>query len=57
MISAEPGLVEVVPSTGRLLFTADAYAPDGRRFTILAEDRLTAFVELYAAIHRQLELR
>ena len=40
-------------STGRVLFTADAYAPDGRRFTVLADDRLTAFVELHAAIHRQ----
>jgi hypothetical protein len=44
-------------STGRALITADAYAPDGRRFTVLAEDRLTAFVELHAAIHRQLQLR
>jgi hypothetical protein len=25
-------------STGRVLFTADAYAPDGRRFTVLADD-------------------
>jgi hypothetical protein len=40
-------------STGRVLFTADAYAPDGRRFTVLADDRLTAFLELQAAIHRQ----
>jgi hypothetical protein len=37
-------------STGRVLFTADAYAPDGRRFTVLADDRLTAFLELHAAI-------
>ena len=42
-------------STGRVLFTADAYAPDGRRFTVLADDRLAAFVELHAAIHRQVE--
>ena len=43
-------------STGRVLFTADAYAPDGRRFTVLADDRLAAFLELHAAIYRQLEL-
>jgi hypothetical protein len=43
-------------STGRVLFTVDAYAPDGRRFTVLADDRLTRFVQLHAAI-RQLELR
>jgi hypothetical protein len=30
-----------------VLFTAGAYAPDGRRFPILAEEVL----ELYAAIH------
>jgi hypothetical protein len=43
-------------STGRLIFTADAYAPDGRRFTVLADERVTAFLELHAAIHRQSEL-
>jgi hypothetical protein len=44
-------------STGRVFFTADAYARDGRRFTVLADDRLTAFVELHTAIQRQLEAR
>ena len=42
-------------STGRVLFTADAYVSDGRRFTLLADDRLAAFAELHAAIHRQFE--
>jgi len=42
--------------TGRVLFTADAFAPDGRRFTVLADDRLSAFLELHAAIHRELEV-
>ena len=41
-------------STGRVLFSTDAYAPDGRRFTVLADDKLTAFLELHAAIDRQL---
>jgi hypothetical protein len=41
-------------STGRLIYTAGAYARDGRRFTVLADERLTAFLELQAAIHRQL---
>jgi hypothetical protein len=36
-------------STGRVLFTADAYAHDGRRFIVLANERLTAFLKL----HRQ----
>ena len=50
------GCSSEIDSTGRVLFTADAYAPDGRRFTVLADHRLTAFLELHAAIHRQLEL-
>ena len=33
-------------STGRVLFTADAYARDGRRFTVLAGEKLSAFLEL-----------
>jgi hypothetical protein len=44
-----------INSTGRVIFTADAYARDGRRFTVLAGDRLTAFLE-HATIHRQLEV-
>jgi hypothetical protein len=50
------GCSSEVDSSGRVLFTADAYAPDGRRFTVLADERLTASLELHAAIHRQLEL-
>jgi len=33
-------------STGRVRYTADAYSRDGRRFTVLADKRLTAFLEL-----------
>ena len=43
-------------STAHVIFTVVAYAPDGRRFTVLADERLTAFLELQAAIRRQLEL-
>jgi hypothetical protein len=45
-----------IDSTGRVICTADAYSRDGRRFTVLADERLTAFLELQAAIHRQFEL-
>ena len=38
-----------IDSTGRVIFTADAYSPDGRRFTVLADERLTAFLELERA--------
>ena len=35
-----------IDSTGRVIFTADACARDGRRFIVLADERLTAFLEL-----------
>jgi hypothetical protein len=35
-----------VDSIGRLLFTADAYTQDGRRFIVLSGERLSAFLEL-----------
>jgi hypothetical protein len=35
-----------IDSTGRVLFTADAYARDGRRFIVLSDERLSAFLEL-----------
>jgi len=49
------GCSSEINSTGRVLFTADAYAPDGRRFTVLADNRLTAFLELQAAIYQTFE--
>jgi hypothetical protein len=41
-----------IDSTGRVLFTADAYSRDGRRFTVLSDERLSAFLELESAIRR-----
>jgi hypothetical protein len=35
--------------TGRVLYTADAYRKDRKRFTVVADDRLTAFLELEKA--------
>jgi hypothetical protein len=49
------GCSSEVDSTGRVLFTADAYSRDGRRFAVLASERLTAFLELHAAINHQIE--
>ena len=39
-----------IDSTGRVIFTGDAYARDGRRFTVLSDQRLSAFLEPHAAI-------
>jgi hypothetical protein len=35
-----------IDATGRRLYTADAYSKDGKRFTVIADDRLMAFLEL-----------
>jgi hypothetical protein len=40
---------EIGVTTGRALYTADAYRKDGKRFTVIADDRLTAFLELEKA--------
>jgi hypothetical protein len=50
------GCSSQIDSTGRVIFTADAYSRDDRRFIVLANDRFTAFLELRAAIHRRFEL-
>jgi hypothetical protein len=36
-------------SIGRVLYTADVYCKDGKRFTVIADDKPTAFLELEAA--------
>ena len=50
------GCSSEIDSAGRVIFTADAYSRDGRRFTVLANERYSAFLELQAAIDRQLGL-
>jgi hypothetical protein len=39
-----------VDSRGRTIFVADAHRSDGKRFVVRADEKLTAFVELEAAI-------
>jgi len=46
------GCSSQIDSTGRELFTADAYSRDGRRFIILSDDKLSAFLELESEIRR-----
>ena len=43
------GCVSAIDSNGRMLFTADAYSRNGRRFTVLSHDAINAFVELERA--------
>jgi len=41
------GCSSEIDSTGRVLYTADAYSKGGRlRFIVLSDDRLSAFMEL-----------
>jgi len=44
------GCVAAVDSRGRTIFVADAHRGDGQRFVVLSDDKLSAFVELEAAI-------
>jgi hypothetical protein len=37
------GCSSEIDSTGRVIFTADGYARDGRRFTVLADEIFNAF--------------
>jgi hypothetical protein len=39
-----------VDSDGRTIFVADAHRGDGKRFVVRANEKLTAFLELEAAI-------
>jgi hypothetical protein len=55
-ISAKPVAVGAVSQrliqTGERSSLADAHRGDGKRFVVRADERLTAFLELEAAIHR-----
>jgi hypothetical protein len=44
------GGISGVDSNGRTIFVADAHRGDGNRFVVRADEKLTAFVELEAAI-------
>ena len=44
------GYVPAVDSEGRTIWIADAHRDDGKRFVVHADEELTAFLELEAAI-------
>jgi hypothetical protein len=50
------GCVSAVTSEGRIIWVADAHRGDGKRFVVHADEKLTAFLELEAAIHRHLNV-
>jgi hypothetical protein len=44
------GCVSALDSSGRTIWIADAHRGDGKRFIVRADELLTAFIELEAAI-------
>lgn len=42
--------VSAIDSNGRTIWIVDAHRGDGKRFIVRADEKLTAFVELEAAI-------
>ena len=40
------GCASEIDSSGRIIFTAEAYSHDGRRFIVLSDQKLAAFLEL-----------
>jgi len=44
------GYVSAVDSQGRTIWIVDAHRDDGKRFVVRADEKLTAFLELEAAI-------
>jgi len=44
------GCVSALDSNGRTIWIADAHRDDGKRFVVRADEKLTAFMELEAAI-------
>jgi hypothetical protein len=44
------GWVSAVDCQGRTIWIVDAHRDDGRRFIVRADEKLTAFLELEAAI-------
>ena len=44
------GWVSAIDSCGRTIWIADAHRDDGKRFVVHVDEKLTAFLELEAAI-------
>ena len=40
------GCVSAIDSSGRTIWIVDAHRGDGRRFIVLADEKLSAFIEL-----------
>jgi hypothetical protein len=47
------GCVATIDSNGRMIWIADAHRGDGKRYVVRADEKLTAFAELEAAMTRQ----
>jgi hypothetical protein len=45
------GCVSAIDAEGRTIWIVDTHRDDGKRFVVRADEKLTAFLELEAAIH------
>ena len=50
------GWVSALDCEGRTIWIVDAHRGDGKRFVVLADEKLTAFLELESAIRSGAEL-
>jgi hypothetical protein len=48
------GWVSALDCEGRTIWIADAHRDNGKRFVVRADEKLTAFLEIEAAIRTQL---
>jgi hypothetical protein len=51
------GCVSSVDSRGRTIFVADAHCGDGKHFVVRADEKLTAFMELEAAVRAKRNIK
>jgi hypothetical protein len=49
-LASHAAIAPVTLNNGRTIFVADAHRDDGKRFVVRADEKLSAFVELEAAI-------
>jgi hypothetical protein len=50
------GCVSAIDSNGQIIYVADAHRDDGKGFVVRADEKLTAFLELEAAIRARGDL-
>ena len=50
------GCVSAIDSNGRTIWISDAHRDDGKRFVVRADEKVTAFLELEAAVRNKKQI-